>query len=107
MGRPGRAGHRCESSGAAAGDAMLELYSNKFNETGFRNTAKFVANVSERLPHTPVGDFGVNFQFVEDDITPEIADKLKVNDNVDHFFEIAASEITSRIAYKPLCQLNF
>ena len=93
--------------GYYADNTRLELYLNIIEDKGFDNVANFIAKVIERLPHTPVGDFGVNFQFAEDEVTPELADKLTLNDNIDHFFKVVASEFTSKITYGPSCQLNF
>ena len=92
--------------GYCADSSRLEIYLNKISKPTLEHAADFVSRVSTVLPHTPAGDFGVNFQFVQEQILEEISDKLSVNDNIDHFFRVVATEVVSRIAHRT-SQLNF
>jgi hypothetical protein len=84
----------------------VEFYSNSYDTGALAAVTQMVARLLEALPHTPFGDFGVNFNFVEDSPSTPLLDKLQSKDGLDGFYRIATQEFLARILYGDKCQLN-
>jgi hypothetical protein len=60
----------------------LEVYSNTGLAEAFGEAEKFAIQVIEKLPHTPLGAFGINQRFFEEHPDADLLEKLRTNDRV-------------------------
>ena len=88
-------------------NTRFEIYANSFSNDLFGRVGELAQRLLEKLPHTPLGDFGINFHFNENDPSNDLIDKLTSNDQLESRFRILAQEFTAKILYKEKCQLNF
>lgn len=88
-------------------NSRFEIYANSFADQSLKKVGDIARTLLTTLPHTPLGDFGINFHFHESDPPTALLDKLTSNDAIDSHFRILAQEFTARILYKEKCQLNF
>src|SRR4051794_14601213 len=68
--------------GYSANESRLEFYITSFNRSAFDRLVSFIGHVMETLPHTPMGDFGVNFTAIESDPSPDVLDRIQSSDNL-------------------------
>lgn len=85
----------------------FEIYANSFTHEMLTEVGRIAGTLIEKLPHTPFGDFGINFRFHETDAPTSLLDKLTSNDRVESLFRVLVQEFVTRSLYSEKCQLNF
>lgn len=83
-----------------------ELYVRHCDQESFQQLAQFVRRVIDTLRHTPFGDFGINFQFIEENASVGLLDALSTKDDIDQHLVITIREFIARAQYDNKCQLN-
>ena len=85
----------------------IELYINGYNEENFQSVSDVISNLVSTLPHTPFGNFGINFRFVAVDPVDEVFDLLKSNDQIEVNYILQSQEFNAHIQFENETQLNW
>lgn len=93
--------------GVAVTPERVTLYVQRFDDETKSQVETTAKNIFEVLPHTPIGAFGVNFVFKDDDADPSLYDKLKTKDGIDKHFKVLSQQFVSTIQIFPNVILNF
>lgn len=93
--------------GISASTSRVEIFLNSLSPEAIQLGEAIGARILEKLPHTPFGALGINFQFTAEQVPPGLADRLATPDHLDEQFSIAMSEAISRIRLSTDLQLNF
>jgi hypothetical protein len=83
------------------------LYCNEWKEDVIAHVEKICANLLKTLPHTPLGDFGVNFLFIDEDPEQEVFDLLESADNINAHGEVIAKELSAFLKIDDKIMLRF
>lgn len=93
--------------GFSADQLRVRFYLNDFEKNLIGRVEEMAIRVVEVLPHTPVGAFGCNFLFIEEDPEDVVVDRLKINDGIHEKYPIKTQIFKSVIAYDKNIDLNF
>jgi len=85
--------------GIFASTQRLEFFINDFEDGCIRKAEEIAERVFETLPHTPVGDFGVNFNFVEESPDPELFDKFVTGEKINEHYKVIEDTVSSTIDF--------
>jgi hypothetical protein len=85
----------------------FEVYSQRYDDVGLRAAANFVAKVCEILPHTPLGNFGINSRFFDRDPPDRLYEMISTNDHLDERYRIISQQISTKFAHSQDVELNF
>ena len=106
-GTPGKQVMMLNDIGFSADSNRIEFYLNKVDEDVLGRTEQMVANIVEVLPHTPIGAFGCNFLFVEENPEDVVIDRLKTNDGIHERYNIKEQIFKSIIEFEQNIDLTF
>jgi hypothetical protein len=84
----------------------FEIYSQKYDDAGLRSAANFVAKICEILPHTPLGNFGINFRFLESDPQDRLYEVICTNEHFDQEYRVISQQIITKFARSQDIELN-
>jgi hypothetical protein len=83
--------------GLAVSNSRVEIFLNEFEPENQATSESLLTKVATVLPHTPVQAMGVNFHFLESDVSAELVDKLKTHEQIETRFEVSGQSIISVI----------
>lgn len=83
----------------------LELFTTGIEQAEIALLTAVTRAIFEKLPHTPIVALGVNFAFAEMESLAAFAPKFELSDKLDEDFQIAETQITSKILLDDL-ELN-
>lgn len=75
----------------------LEIFAREGSEACLRSVETLAVKALSTLSHTPVSAIGANFDFIEDDVPPEMADLLATPERMETKFTIVANSFETRI----------
>jgi hypothetical protein len=84
----------------------LEVYLNGFGEKEIAKLEQTAVKLYETLPHTPFGNFGVNFHFVVEAPDPALFDLLTVNDSLNKSYKITEETFVAAMPLEKDVVLN-
>lgn len=93
--------------GITANNQRVDIFLNSFGDNEIHWAEKYVSNLVTTLKHTPLGAYGINFSFVEEDAQDELLDMLKTKDKIEQHFKILNQSLTSAIEIDANTILNF
>jgi hypothetical protein len=93
--------------GILASTERVEVYANDFDSSTTKLVEQVCIRLIQALPHTPLGPFGVNLSFSQEDPNDELLDLLRTRDNVEQHFKIVKQKLTSTIELPDEVALNF
>ena len=92
--------------GISASKDAVEIFANGMDGKTIAKAETITIRLLETLSHTPIGGFGVNFCFTENEPTDELLDCLHTKDSIDKHFKIQKQEFSAAIEIDSVI-LNF
>lgn len=92
--------------GITASNNGVDIFANGMDEQTLAKAETVAIRLLETLSHTPIGGFGVNFFFTENEPSDDLLDCLHTKDSIDKHFKILKQEFSAAIAIDSVI-LNF
>ncbi|NOT41199.1 MAG: hypothetical protein HOP13_11970 [Alphaproteobacteria bacterium] len=92
--------------GIACIPGRLEFYSTDASKQAFDAIVAVMKRALDLLPHTPVFAIGANFNFIEGDIVPEVADRLTTPEKLKEKFRVTGASFATAIQHNERAVLN-
>jgi hypothetical protein len=85
----------------------LEIYINDLKDETLSLAEQATIRVLDTLSHTPIGPYGINFQFNDADPEAEISDLIETKENLTHVKPVLSRDFRTRMSFNDQCDLNF
>lgn len=92
--------------GIACIPGRLEFYATDVSKQACGDVVATMQRALGLLPHTPVFAIGVNFNFAEADMVPEVADRLTTPEKLKEKFRVTGASFTTAIQHDERTILN-
>jgi hypothetical protein len=86
--------------------SRVEIFAARADSSAFDAVENAAAKILELLPHTPVAAYGINFFFIEEHPSNDLAEKIRCRDGLERRFSIVREAHISRIDVDSTVQLN-
>jgi hypothetical protein len=97
--QPQRALNFIDKVGWSINGKRLEIYVQDIEEATLARAENISIKTYEKLPHTPLGAFGINVSYVESEIPERIFEMLRTTDGLDARFRVLEQAITTTTQY--------
>ncbi|WP_313807286.1 hypothetical protein [Sphingobium sp.] len=92
--------------GVSADANRLSVFIDDLSSETLATAERVAVNAARNLPHTPVGGYGINFQFLEPDIDAQVADMFALADHPERIGQVLQTTVASAIQFEDAVVLN-
>jgi len=86
-------------------NSRVEIYLTNYSENLINKAEEIVLKLLNTLSHTPLGGYGINFIFTEDNIEESLVDAMSTNESINSHYQIIQQVFSTHIKF-PDCILK-
>lgn len=95
-----------EEIGISCSPNRLEIFFNRTDSTVLSRAEEICVRLLTALEHTPLGPYGVNFQFIDTDPDPAVTDLIETHEELARVKQVLSRELRTCLSFSDGCDLN-